>query len=144
MRIQTNKLIEQKDINEIFKEIKQANDLVIEKFENIWPVAFLIKDNEIDSFDLTGNKKLVRIEFFKYLSNQKVKGYIIIMPGTFKGRNLVFRTLYTPSNIIKNIVYVENKKNIGERTIESRSKIVSDFWDLWGNFNTINGFRIKK
>ncbi len=136
---------QEKDIEEFFKSIKRANDAVIEKGKGVWPVALYLEENgEMGYFDLNGSPEILRIDFFSRLSKLKIKGYIVIMPGGAQGADLVFRTLYTPKNIIKNIVYLKDNKNIGERTIESREHVCQDFYDLWGDFNTIKGFKVKE
>ena len=144
MEIENFKFIKKREMEDIFEEIKEANDETIEKFDKIYPLAFIINKEKLTLFDLTGNLKEKRRNLFKIISQEKLEGYIIVS----EERNeddffCISRTLYTPKKIIKNIVFIKNNKKLKEKNLFGRESIIKDFFDIWGDFNIYKGFKLK-
>jgi hypothetical protein len=144
MEIETG-TIKQTSIEEVFKDICEANNGIIKSFKNVYPFAYVLYgDNKIDILKLTGDLKENQRTLFKEVSSKKIKGYVLVTELVKEnGCKSYLRGMYAPNKITLSIIdsYGDYSK---ERIINKRADIKDNYWDFWGEFNTDKALGVKR
>jgi hypothetical protein len=142
--------MENKELIKTFDDISKQNDKMIEQYDEITPVCFLIYKDKVNligmSFESYEQKVVMRNILKKMIVSQKILGYILIFDARMTSKNIktekvevvdaVIRALYTPKGVLKRqFVIHENKKIIKIQEIENPDRM-RDEWDIWSDYNS--------
>jgi len=92
--------IEDTKISNLYKEVLIINNRVINEFKEVYPYCFVLhKNNELDIISLAGQDlNIVRKSLIDYITQNRIKGYILILEGKINNQYCVIRSIYTPKH----------------------------------------------
>jgi len=141
-----------KEIKLKYKQICEANDVLIKTCDNILPMGFIVLKNKqlklfSPIFKNHEEKLMLRELLKKFLINHEMLGYILIFDTKMTKmyidktpivHNAIIRNLYTPKEKISEAVIYKDKKIIEKMKLPSERKDVNDEWDLWNDGSGID------